>query len=217
MCPWFSSLLQTTPNNALRFCAQVVDPESGTLVRTKPRVERTRSLVTGGAGFVGSHLCDYLVQRGDHVRPASLLRCIATYCSAVCCLISYFELRCCAWLRCCLVCRRSFASITSSLARAKTSPISWRSPISSLSVTMWSIQSCWRSTRSTTWLAQRRLCTTSTSPCIVDLRSVHLPRALQSCCGYYMSVMSVISCSEWVLGCADTTRSRQPRQASSVQ
>ena len=24
-------------------------------------------LVTGGAGFVGSHLCTYLVERGDHV------------------------------------------------------------------------------------------------------------------------------------------------------
>lgn len=50
-----------------RAASEVVDPESGTLVRIKPRVERIRSLVTGGAGFVGSHLCDYLVQRGDHV------------------------------------------------------------------------------------------------------------------------------------------------------
>ena len=58
-----------TPSTTL---VQVVDPESGTLVRTKPRVERTRSLVTGGAGFVGSHLCDYLVQRGDHVRITSM-------------------------------------------------------------------------------------------------------------------------------------------------
>ena len=67
------SLTKLATHNTLPFCVQVVDPESGTLVRTKPRVERTRSLVTGGAGFVGSHLCDYLVQRGDHVRPASLL------------------------------------------------------------------------------------------------------------------------------------------------
>ena len=37
-------------------------------VRAKPRTARNRVLVTGGAGFVGSHLCDYLVERGDYVR-----------------------------------------------------------------------------------------------------------------------------------------------------
>ncbi len=36
--------------------------------KAKPRVENNRVLVTGGAGFVGSHLCTYLVNRGDHVR-----------------------------------------------------------------------------------------------------------------------------------------------------
>ena len=36
-------------------------------VKAKPRMERNRVLVTGGAGFVGSHLCDFLVGRGDHV------------------------------------------------------------------------------------------------------------------------------------------------------
>ena len=35
--------------------------------KAKPRVEKNRVLVTGGAGFVGSHLCAYLVNRGDHV------------------------------------------------------------------------------------------------------------------------------------------------------
>eukprot|EP00798_Chlamydomonas_sp_ICE-L_P008649 gene8649-34102_t len=38
-----------------------------TLIKTKPRVDLKRVLVTGGAGFVGSHLCDYLVKRGDYV------------------------------------------------------------------------------------------------------------------------------------------------------
>jgi NADPH:quinone reductase-like Zn-dependent oxidoreductase len=50
----------------------VVHPQApgfprGTVIKTKPRVERNRVLVTGGAGFVGSHLCEFLVNRGDHV------------------------------------------------------------------------------------------------------------------------------------------------------
>ena len=42
-----------------------------TIIKTKPRIERNRVLVTGGAGFVGSHLCTYLVERGDHVSMSS--------------------------------------------------------------------------------------------------------------------------------------------------
>jgi hypothetical protein len=46
-----------------------------TKIKAKPRIERNRVLVTGGAGFVGSHLCTYLVERGDHVRPNRLWVC----------------------------------------------------------------------------------------------------------------------------------------------
>lgn len=38
-----------------------------TTIKTRPRCEKKRILVTGGAGFVGSHLCDFLVSRGDYV------------------------------------------------------------------------------------------------------------------------------------------------------
>ena len=43
------------------------NPQPATLIKAKPRVDSNRVLVTGGAGFVGSHLCTFLVERGDHV------------------------------------------------------------------------------------------------------------------------------------------------------
>ena len=55
-------------------CARVMGEESQekeftpVKVRPQPGSGRTkRILVTGGAGFVGSHLCEYLVNRGDDV------------------------------------------------------------------------------------------------------------------------------------------------------
>ena len=30
-------------------------------------MKKNRVLITGGAGFIGSHLCEYLVNRGDYV------------------------------------------------------------------------------------------------------------------------------------------------------
>ncbi|KAK3267685.1 UDP-glucuronic acid decarboxylase 1 [Cymbomonas tetramitiformis] len=45
----------------------MTDANGKTLIKTKPRTGKNRVLVTGGAGFVGSHLCDFLVNRGDYV------------------------------------------------------------------------------------------------------------------------------------------------------
>ena len=46
-------------------------------VRPQPGTKRTkRILVTGGAGFVGSHVCEYLVNRGDDVSGTHFLRSI---------------------------------------------------------------------------------------------------------------------------------------------
>ena len=47
-----------------------MDEKGNTLIKAKPRPGVkgiNRVLVTGGAGFVGSHLIDYLMARGDHV------------------------------------------------------------------------------------------------------------------------------------------------------
>lgn len=44
-----------------------MDENGNTIIKTKPRTGARRVLVTGGAGFVGSHLCDALVARGDYV------------------------------------------------------------------------------------------------------------------------------------------------------
>eukprot|EP00238_Polyblepharides_amylifera_P002883 CAMPEP_0196584124 /NCGR_PEP_ID=MMETSP1081-20130531/45834_1 /TAXON_ID=36882 /ORGANISM="Pyramimonas amylifera, Strain CCMP720" /LENGTH=342 /DNA_ID=CAMNT_0041905227 /DNA_START=120 /DNA_END=1148 /DNA_ORIENTATION=+ len=41
--------------------------DTKTLIKAKPRTSVNRVVVTGGAGFVGSHLIDFLVARGDYV------------------------------------------------------------------------------------------------------------------------------------------------------
>src|SRR5215204_6964703 len=40
---------------------------NGDVVRLNGRERGRRHLITGGAGFIGSHLVDQLVERGDHV------------------------------------------------------------------------------------------------------------------------------------------------------
>lgn len=45
-------------------------------------------LVTGGAGFVGSHLCAYLVKRGDHVSITLPFTVRSDKASSVCCTAS---------------------------------------------------------------------------------------------------------------------------------
>lgn len=42
--------------------------------RARPSPGRHRALVTGGAGFIGSHLCDRLLQRGDTVLCVDVLQ-----------------------------------------------------------------------------------------------------------------------------------------------
>ena len=61
-----------SPRSAHR--AMQTDGGERPAVKAKPRVEKNRVLVTGGAGFVGSHLCDFLVNRGDHVRRDETMR-----------------------------------------------------------------------------------------------------------------------------------------------
>jgi nucleoside-diphosphate-sugar epimerase len=43
-----------------------MDENGNTIIKTKPRTGARRVLVTGGAGFVGSHLCDALVAVRDY-------------------------------------------------------------------------------------------------------------------------------------------------------
>jgi hypothetical protein len=58
------------------------EEKASVVIKTKPRTERNRVLVTGGAGFVVSHLCEFLVKRGDHVSKTLVLMRPAAPCGA---------------------------------------------------------------------------------------------------------------------------------------
>jgi UDP-glucuronate decarboxylase len=62
-----SSQAQAAVTDAVQSVKAAANGYSQPKPKAKPRVERNRVLVTGGAGFVGSHLCAFLVARGDHV------------------------------------------------------------------------------------------------------------------------------------------------------
>ncbi len=66
--PCIGSRRSTSPPTTARLQGSELTGDERPAVKAKPRSEKNRVLVTGGAGFVGSHLCDYLVARGDHVR-----------------------------------------------------------------------------------------------------------------------------------------------------
>jgi len=51
---------KTSQKNTL-VLKKTMDENGNTIIKTKPRTGARRVLVTGGAGFVGSHLCDALV------------------------------------------------------------------------------------------------------------------------------------------------------------
>jgi UTP-glucose-1-phosphate uridylyltransferase len=48
---------------------KAVIPAAGLGTRFLPITKNTmkKTIVTGGAGFIGSHLCEYLIEKGDKV------------------------------------------------------------------------------------------------------------------------------------------------------
>ena len=45
----------------------MITMEIHSIIKPDDDTEQPTSLVAGGAGFVGSHLCDYLIKRGHNV------------------------------------------------------------------------------------------------------------------------------------------------------